>query len=208
MASNEMSETRHRRAYRKRDRARQEQETRRRITDAAVELHRTVGPARTTVTEIAERAGVGRMTVYNHFGSDDDLLEACSGQYMAQHPPPDLAPLAVIEDAEARLGEALRALYAWFRETQDMTGNALRDAPLVPALATVMTERYWPMVEATVDVLLTGRGVRGKRRARVRAALLVALDFSTWRTLTQAGMDDRAAASLAARFVEAAGEAS
>jgi len=191
-------------SYRKGERARQAQQTRRRITEAAVELHRTVGPARTTVKEIAQRAGVGRMTVYNHFGSDDELLDACSSHYMAQHPPPDPAPLAAIEDVDDRLDEALRALYTWFHETQDMTGNALRDAPLVPALASVMTQGFWPLVDATVEVLLAGRGLRGTRRGHVRGALLVALDFATWRTLTQAGMDDAGAASTAARFVAAA----
>ena len=204
MASYEMSGTRQRRPYRKRARARQEERTRLAITEAAVELHRTVGPARTTVKEIAERAGVGRMTVYNHFGSDDELLEACSAHYMAGHPPPDPGPLAAIADPDERLRVALGSLYAWYRETADMTGNALRDAPLVPALETVMNEKFWPLVEATADALCTGRKLRGSRRARVRAAMLVALDFATWQTITRSGLDDRGAAELAARFVAAA----
>jgi AcrR family transcriptional regulator len=203
MQSIEMSETRQKRSYRKKQRARQEEQTRLRITEAAVELHRTVGPARTTVKEIAERAGVGRMTVYNHFPSDDELVEACSSHYMAEHPPPDPAALAAVEDVDERLAQGLRALYAWYRETQDMTANALRDAPLVPALDSVMTERFWPLVEATAEALLAGRAVRGKRREHVRAAVLVALDFATWRTLTQAGLDDSSAASMAGRFVAA-----
>jgi AcrR family transcriptional regulator len=204
MAYREMSETRQRRRYRKKERARQEEQTRLRITEAAVELHRTVGPARTTVKEIAERAGVGRMTVYNHFGSDDELLTACSSHYMAGHPPPDPAALGAIEDPDARLETGLRSLYAWYRETRDMTGNALRDAPLVPALDTVMKEKFWPLVEATAEALAAGRRLRGARRQRVRAALRAALDFATWHTLTEAGLDDATAAALAARFVAAA----
>jgi AcrR family transcriptional regulator len=199
----EMSELRQRRPYRKKERARQEARTRLRITEAAVELHRTVGPARTTVKEIAERAGVGRMTVYNHFGSDDELLEACSSHYMAGHPPPDPAPLAAIRNPAERLDTALRSLYAWYRETEDMTGNALRDAPLVPALHTVMNERFWPLLEATVELLLSGRRLRGARRERVRAALRLAADFGTWHTLTGAGLDDAEAAAVAGRFLAA-----
>src|SRR5918999_6054336 len=111
MASYEMSGTRQRRPYRKRARARQEERTRLAITEAAVDLHRTIGPARTTVKEIAERAGVGRMTVYNHFASDDELLAACSSHYMAGHPPPDPAALSSIQDPDVRLDAALGALY-------------------------------------------------------------------------------------------------
>jgi AcrR family transcriptional regulator len=204
MAYYEMSESRQRRPYRKRQRARQEEQTRLRITEAAVELHRTIGPARTTVKEIAERAGVGRMTVYNHFRSDDELLAACSSHYMAGHPPPEPAALRGIDDPDARLDTGLRSLYAWYRETRDMTGNALRDAPLVPALDAVMKDRYWPLVEATADALASGRRLRGARRERVRAALRVALDFGTWRTLIEGGLDDAQAAGLAAHFVAAA----
>src|ERR687891_2552953 len=140
-----MSGTRQRRRYRKKERARHEEQTRLRITEAAVELHRTVGPARTTIKEIAERAGVGRMTVYNHFGSDDELLAACSSHYMAGHPPPDPKALAAIDDPDARLEFGLRSIYGWYRETRDMTGNALRDAPVVPALDAVMKEKFWPL---------------------------------------------------------------
>lgn len=204
MASYEMSGTRQRRPYRKRARARQEERTRLAITEAAVELHRTVGPARTTVKEIAERAGVGRMTVYNHFASDAELLEACSAHYMAGHPPPDPGALGGVTDPDERLRLALGSLYAWYRETADMTGNALRDAPLVPALERVMSAKFWPLLEATADAACAGRRLRGSRRARVRAAALVALDFATWRTLTRAGLDDSTAAELAARFVAAA----
>jgi AcrR family transcriptional regulator len=204
MMYSEMSGSRQARRYLKKERARQEEQTRLRITEAAVELHRTVGPARTTVKEIAERAGVGRMTVYNHFASDDELLAACSAHYMAGHPPPDPGELRLIGDPDARLDAALTSLYAWYRETQDMTGNALRDAPLVPALDVVMRERFWPLIEATVEALTAGRRLRGTRRERVRAALGVALDFATWRTLSAAGLGDAEAAALAARFVAVA----
>ncbi|MGH2764287.1 MAG: TetR/AcrR family transcriptional regulator [Thermoleophilaceae bacterium] len=192
------------RPYRKKKRALQEQETRLRITEAAVELHRSVGPARTTIKEVAERAGVGRMTVYNHFPTDAELLEACTSHYMAGHPPPDPSALAAVEDPGERIEVALRELFAWYRETEEMTANALRDSPLVPALDAVMRQRFWPLLDGIVDVLAAGRGARGARRERLLAALRVAVDFGTWRTLVHAGLDDAAAARLAGRFVEAA----
>jgi AcrR family transcriptional regulator len=202
MASNQSTEAR--RPYRKKVRARKQDETRRRITEAAVELHRTVGVARTTITEIAERAGVRRMTVYNHFPTDADLLEACGSHYMGEHPPPDPAALDALADPDERLGAGLAALYGWYRETEDMTGNALRDAPLVPALDAAMRAKFWPVVDRTVDALAAGRDLRGARGRRVRAAIRLAADFGTWLTLTRAGLDDAEAAAVAGAAVSAA----
>lgn len=187
------------RPYRKTKRARQEAETRRRITEAVVELHRTVGPARTTVTEVAERAGVSRVTVYNHFPTDADLIEACSAHWSERNPPPDPTPWAAVADPSERTAIALRTLYAWYRDTEDMMGKVLRDAPLVEPLARVMEDRWQPFVEAVVDLLAAGR--ESGSDAEIRAALHLVVDFGTWARLTGAGLDDLAAADLAARMV-------
>jgi AcrR family transcriptional regulator len=192
------------RPYRLKKRARQQEETRERIVEAIVELHRTVGPAKTKVTEVADKAGVGRMTVYNHFPTEADLIDACSAHWSAQNPPPDPAAWAAIDDADERLRAALRALYRYYRDTADMMGKVLRDEPLVPALAHVMGKRWWPYVEAVIDVLSQGRNLRGARRPRVSAALRLAIDFSTWRTLTGSGLGDEDAAALAADLVAGA----
>jgi len=196
------------RRYRKKDRARQEAATRLRITEAVMELHRTVGPAHTTVKEVAERAGVSRMTVYNHFPTEGELIEACSTHWASLNPLPDPERWAAIADPEARLDAALSELYAWYRDTEDMMGKVLRDAPVVAPLGELMDERWFAVVAAMVDVLAAGRvGARGKAATEVRAALRLAVDFTTWKTLTEAGLDDAAAARLAARQVRAVSEA-
>jgi AcrR family transcriptional regulator len=102
-----------RRRYRKRRRAELEAQTRLRITEAAVELHGSVGPARTTISAVADRAGVQRATVYRHFRDEDALFEACSSHWMAQHPLPDAVAWSAIEDPDERLRTALHELYAW-----------------------------------------------------------------------------------------------
>src|SRR4051794_34061775 len=122
------------RAYELKKRAERQDETRRRITEATVALHQEVGPAKTTVAEIARRAGVQRLTVYNHFPEDIELLGACQAHWLSLHPPPDPAGLASIADGPARLRAALAGLYAWFRATETMTAHVERDASLVPAL--------------------------------------------------------------------------
>lgn len=186
------------RRYFKRKRAQDEERTRLAITEAVMDLHRTIGPARTTVTEVAERAGVSRMTVYNHFPTDADLVEACSAHWASLNPFPDPAGWRGVEDPDERLVRALRSLYGWYRETGDMMGNVLRDAPMVPPLDAILRERWWRYVGSVVEILMRGREAQGSRRREIRAAIRLALEFHTWRTLTGAGLSDDAASRVSA----------
>lgn len=189
------------RRYRKGKRARQQAETRGRIVEATMELYRTAGPADTTVTEVAKRAGVSRMTVYNHFPKDSDLIEACTDIWQRVNPLPNPEDWSAIDDPDVRTGFALAELYSWYAGCEDMVGRLLRDAPIVPALGETMRTRWWNRVDAMVDILSNGRETRGTAGRRVRAALRVALEFATWKTLTADGLDDGDAAEVAAGFV-------
>src|SRR3954453_11777763 len=119
------------RRYHLRKRADAMQATRRRITDAAMDLHGTLGPARTTMTAVAERAGVQRQTVYRHFANEDELLAACSAHFAALHPWPDTGRWRAIADPAEPLRVALDELYAWYEVTESMWTNVLRDETLV-----------------------------------------------------------------------------
>lgn len=189
------------RAYRKVARARQEEETRRRITEAAVELHRTLGPANTTVTELAEAAGVSRTTVYNHFPTDLELFEACSTHWAARNPLPDPETWAGIASPHARLFRALADLYAWYARNEDMLGKVFRDVAIVPALATVMEDRWSSYVDSLVATLANGWPSRDARA--LDAALRLGVSFDTWQTLTSSGLSDDRAAELASGLVAA-----
>ena len=190
------------RKYELKKRAEQLEETHRRITEAALELHRTVGPAASQVSEIARRAGVQRVTVYNHFPDDGSLFSACSAHWRALHPAPEPAIWADIEDPAKRLISALRALYAWNRETEPMTENVLRDMERLPALRGVI-ENGLGRYLATVRTSLAGAfRVRGRRRRRLEVALRAATDFHLWQALAPLG--DPEAADLAATLVLAA----
>src|SRR3954468_19779595 len=123
------------RQYRQRKRAAQQDETRLRITEAAVDLHGSIGPARTTITAVAERAGVQRATVYRHFADEEALFGACSAHWMVQHPLPDVEAWARVADPDARLRTALRDLYDWYERGEYMLEKTTRDAPLVPAMS-------------------------------------------------------------------------
>ena len=176
------SATGERRAYRKRRRAELEGETRLRITEAGVDLHGSVGPVRTTISAVAERAGVQRATVYRHFPDEDALFDACSSHWMAQHPLPDPAPWAEIEDPNERLRTALGELYEWYEHGEYMLERTTRDVALVPALRPTM-DAFGGWLDAAADAILRGRPERGTRRRRVRAAVRHALAFETWRSL-------------------------
>src|SRR5262249_55406958 len=162
--------------YKMKRRAEQEAETRRRITESAVELHGSLGPARTTVSAVAEHAGVRRSTVYRHFPDERALFGACSAHWAQANPPPDLDSWAGIDDPDERLDTALAELYAFYRRTATMTDRLLRDAPTVPIVAEMMAPYTQFLVEIP-DVLIRGRGPRGRARDRVRAALGHAVSF-------------------------------
>jgi AcrR family transcriptional regulator len=192
------------RRYRKRRRAEQEQRTRQAITTAAVRLHGTVGPARTTLSAIAEEAGVQRATVYRHFPDEVALFAACSGHYMAMHPPPDPSRWVEIADPADRLREALTAVYRWWDETEDMMSRVIRDAPLVEGMAEQTRARV-AFFDGIAETLMRGRGLRGRRRARVAAAIHHALALSTWQSLVrEGGLANEEAVELMVGMVERA----
>ncbi len=194
------------RPYRKKRRAELEEETRRRITESAVELHGTLGPARTSMSAVAEHAGVRRSTLYRHFPDEQALFQACSSHWRAANPPPPLDAWAAIADADERLRVALGELYRDYRRTERMRTNLLRDEA-THAITAKLLRGYHDYLAAARDVLMQGRKVRGRARARVQAAIGHALAFAIWRSLAdEQGLDDDAAAELMCRLVAAAAD--
>ena len=189
------------RPYRKRKRAESEAETRRRITEAAVELHGTVGPANTKVTDVAKLAGVSRMTVYKHFPTERDLFAACSTHWSAENPFPNPSEWNAIADPVERLMAGLEALYGWYRLNQAMLSNVLRDSQRLETLGELMDQVWSPFMEELVSALTSGWDSQADQGD---ALLRVALDFGTWRILTRSGLDDDGAARLMARTVSRA----
>jgi AcrR family transcriptional regulator len=173
------------RRYELKKRAERQAQTRQRIVEAAVALHRERGVAHTTITEVAERAGVQRLTVYNHFPGDDALLESCSEHWWGLHPLPDAGAWAVVDGLEERLRAALRDLYPYYARTEDMNEKFLRDASLVPAVSGLLDRTWRPYLREARDVV--ARASQRSRRRRLLAAIALALDFHTWQTLVRAG---------------------
>ena len=193
------------RKYEQKERARRQAQTRQRIVEAAVDLHTSVGPARTTISGIAERAGIERHTVYAHFPDDATLFRACSEHWAARHPLPDLERLRQVEDPVRRFREALGAMYAWYESVEADLALFFRDASIVPANADALAEM------AAVFAGLADAVSRGwPRRKSVRAAIGHAFEFETWRSLVRRqGLSRTQAVDAMARLVSErlAGEA-
>lgn len=192
------------RPYRKKRRAELEAETRRRITESAVELHSTVGPSHTSMSAVAERAGVRRSTLYRHFPDEATLFDACSAHWNASNPPPDPTEWAAIEDPYERLERALEDLYVFYRRTERMLANLIRDEATNENVRQHF-RAFHAYMAAARDVLMRGRRERGQARGRVRAAIGHALAFETWRSLVrEEGLGNVQAARLMSGFVRAA----
>lgn len=190
------------RTYRMKRRAELEEQTRLRITESAMALHEELGPARTTISAIAERAGVRRSTVYRHFPDEKTLFDACSSHWAALNPPPDPRAWASIPDPRERTEAALRELYAYYGRTEEMFASLLRDEAVVPEIHRRMGE-FRGYLHAAQDVLMAGRGLRGRAARRTRAAIGHAAAFPTWRSLArEQGLADGDALALMCALVE------
>jgi AcrR family transcriptional regulator len=186
------------RRYELKRRAAGQDETRQRIVDATIELHESIGASHTTISEIAKRAGVGRVTVYRHFPDEETLYAACSGHYFAQHPFPDLDRWREIPGPVDRLRRGLRDSYAWYDENRQMIGMALAEARDLPPMGPY--HRYW--AEAA-DVLTEPWNAHGRTRSDIAAVTALALSFDTHRSLTrERGLADGRATELLIRLVE------
>jgi AcrR family transcriptional regulator len=170
-------------------------DTKLRIVEAIVELHEEVGPAATTVTAIAERAGVQRLTVYRHFPDDRALLGACSAHWFAGHPLPDPSTWTGMPDPRNRLETALRGLYDFFRNGAPMMESIIRDEAKVPELAEVM-KPLWEYMREVAGGLSAGWGVNADAQRLVRGAVVHALGFYTWRSLAEQGLSNGEAVQL------------
>ena len=187
--------------YELKRRAERQEETRQRITEAAIELHSTVGGTQATVSGIAERAGVQRRTVYNHFPTEEALLTACMGHYWASNPLPDPRPWQEIADPEARLRRALAEVYAFYSRHERLLANFAADAHVNPTVRKV-AEPYYRHWERMRDILASAWKVREGQRDLLGGALDLALDFQTWSTLVrQGGIRDEQAVELMVEMV-------
>ncbi|MEA2568323.1 MAG: hypothetical protein QOI24_324 [Acidobacteriota bacterium] len=184
------------RPYTKVRRAVAEEATRERIVSALVALHEEIGPARTTVSAVAERAGVERLTVYRHFPDEPSMLRACSAHWSALHPPPAICSASGDPLADAR--RTILRLYGWYRTNEAMLVQLAKDARQLPLIAELIApfENDLDRVAAELDSRWPRRSTRRSKTIRH------ALEFPTWRSLERIAGSDRRAATLAVSWLD------
>jgi len=176
--------------------------TRQRIVEAAVELHGTVGPADTSLSAVARKAGVSRPTLYSHFPDEASLFHACTMHWMSQDPPPDPAVWLEIDDSRERIGTALGEIYSHYARNERMIGNVLRDMYRAESMRSfnvpLVEESFAAMTEILGSAFEDGPGLAVRRRATVS----VAISFNTWKSLVKVeGLTNVEAADLMAHLV-------
>jgi AcrR family transcriptional regulator len=191
------------RKYQLKRRAERQDETRQRIVQAAVALHTSVGPTRTSISAIADRAGVQRHTFYRHFPDERSLALACSGHFDAEHPLPDPDKWRAIADPEQRLRTGLGELYRYFERNASMIAPIVRDIDVDPMTREVFTLRIGSRVRQMQSILSEGFQLKGPVRRRLTGALETFLNFATWRTLRAAMPSHAETVEAAARAVAA-----
>ena len=186
------------RKYELKKRAESQLETRKRIVDAAIELHGSKGPAHTSLSEVARLAGVQRHTLYRHFPDERELMLACSGFYTERNPMPDPSHWAS-SHGEERLRIGLREMYAFFESNEPMMSRLVVDAE------THALTREMIQLRRGVELAEIRRTLAGAlpRRAAAQATLDLALDFRTWQRLRRGGLSSRAAADAMVRALVA-----
>jgi AcrR family transcriptional regulator len=188
-----------RRAYRMGRRQHTLDETRQRIAAAAFELHGEIGPARTTISAVAERAGVQRHTVYNHFPDLNTLFQACTAHGMQVMGFPEAGPWRAIADPTERLRHGLGELYQMYRTNARPLGTILRDMPVLADIGG--DEAFTDRMSELFDALADGWVTDGPARAVRAAAIGHALRYETWQSLTEGGLTDEQARDLMVELI-------
>jgi AcrR family transcriptional regulator len=197
--------TAEKRRYKKKARAKQEENTRRRITESAVALHGTLGPSRTSMSDVARHAGVRRSTLYRHFRDESALFLACSAHWSAANPLPEIESWSIFDDPDQRLAVALDQMYSFYSRGEQMLLNLFRDEQIIP-MVTTLFRPFRDYMAAARDALTAARNIKGPaRRRQVSAAIGHALAFTTWYSLVrEQGLDADEAVELMSRAVTAA----
>lgn len=190
------------RKYEMDQRAQDQERTRSRIVAATVALHGSVGPKNTSISAVAEKAGVQRLTVYRHFPTMESLFLACSSHWLNENPPPDAGDWENEENAERRTTEALRAIYGYYRRTDSMWRLVYRDMDQVPAMQEPL-DAFHDYLGAIRDNLVTCWQPKGRKSRILKATVGHLLSFCTWDSLNRQQMNDKQMVDLGLRWVAA-----
>ena len=183
------------RRYRLGRRAETADETRQRLIEAAFALHAEQGIQATTMKQIAERAGVSVGTVYHHFPTYEDAVNACGAHTSVSYPLPGPDIFADIAAPEERVRRLTAAYFNHFARIPWFEHIRTEPNPL-PSVASFIKHEESNRVSLMREALKPLKV--DPRHARSAAALI---DISVWSALRRAGFSNAAAADEIAGFI-------
>src|SRR6266545_1900111 len=183
------------RRYRLDSRAEAAEQTRRRILDAIHALHAEQGIYATTMSHIAERAGVSVGTVYHHFPTYEDAVFACAKETAEMLPFPTAQIFADSSTMDARVRRLTREGFGFYER--------------LPEYERVRSERWgMPPIAAYVEreennrLALTREALRPfKVKARLVSTCAALLDVAVYGALTRDGLTPAKAAEDVSGFI-------
>jgi AcrR family transcriptional regulator len=183
------------RAYRARAPRKRSTETRGRITAA---VHEMLGEGvfqEATMEEIAERAGVSRATLYQHFGSRLELIDGVCEIMGANPALREIRRVVGLPDAVEALARMLaHAVRFWSTESavlRELYGVVAID-PAARSFVERQREDRRGEVGRLAESLARGGHLRaGVTRRRAQAVLVLLTSFETYGELRASGFSDR-----------------
>jgi AcrR family transcriptional regulator len=174
-------------AYRPRGRTKRSEETRARIMGATRDLLDKGEFHETSVEDVAERAGVSRATVYQHFPSRLDLVDAICDTFAENPSLLALRDTVVLPDAEEALSETIaNTVRFWASEDavlQQLYGATAIDPAARDLVDRQLSDRRGEMQRLARNLDEARRLRRGIDRKDALAQLMLLTGYGTYREL-------------------------
>lgn len=193
------------RSYRARSRPTRSERTRERITAAVRELLAEGSFHASTVEEVAKRAGVSRATLYQHFRSRIELVDAICDTFDANPALIELRATVELPDAEAALRKTI-ALAVRFWATEDPVLRELYGVVAIDPAARELVDRQRADRQGEMRRLARHLKRAGRLRAGTseRAALELLMVFTSYETFCELRAAGRAERQIAGALQDAA----
>jgi AcrR family transcriptional regulator len=181
-------------AYRPRGRTKRSKETRARIMDATRALLDEGEFHKTSVEDVAERAGVSRATVYQHFPSRLELVDAICDTFAENPALLALRDTVALPDPAQALDETIaNTVRFWSSEDkvlQQLYGATAIDPAARDLVERQLSDRRGEMQRLARHLDEAGGLRRGVDRRGALAQLMVLTGYGSYRELRQDGLSD------------------
>jgi AcrR family transcriptional regulator len=183
------------RAYRTTRRSDRSDATRRKIMGAVRALLAEGAFHESTVEEVADRAGVARATLYQHFHSRLDLVDAMCDTFAENPALTRLREAVELPDLDVAVTEMLEQVVRFWSSEDTVLGELYGVVSLDPAVSALVdrqrSDRRGEMQRLARRLRASGRLRPGLGEKQALARLMVVTSYETYRELRLAGLNER-----------------